>query len=400
MGTARIVEDYWNCGKRWDLEGYVFDRGHRWPKQPDGRPMSAAECGANVLHWLDERSDPSGRLDDVTPAMLERRARWTGKPGLLYEALVATKWIDRDAAGGTRWHDYWSLNGETIKARLKKARQRAEDGGQEGGTHRGDKEGGHDPGTTRGDDQGGQDPPALGSGSGPLLRGAKAPSGGVCSGVSSARAKGSRRTTTDSPSAPSEAAPRPDPQTQPQHPEPLASEADDLLDKIADLLHDSCGGAWDACRKAVSEAIAAGVKSKWLHARTLSHPPEEGSSVFDWKRDSVAAFDAENGGPKSPSAKGTWRPPNGPAPPDTNGATLRRIEAQRATEAEQEAAFDEWRARPENAGKGRLAFLAERTGKVPPGRIATTSNGQDPGGDGGAAGPAATHAGVPAGGAS
>lgn len=162
MGTARLVEDFWTCGKRWDLEGYLVDHGHRWPRRPCGQPMSGAEHVAFVLDWLDDRERPSGDLSDVTPAMLERRARWTGRAGLLYDGLVATGWIDVDGAR-RRWHDYYALNGRTIEDRVKHRRKRAGKGTGPGDGD-GDGNGGRPPGTPPGDDHSGRDGGALGSG--------------------------------------------------------------------------------------------------------------------------------------------------------------------------------------------------------------------------------------------
>lgn len=268
MGVARLVEDYWTCGKRWDLEGFLFDRGHRWPKRPDGRPMSAAECGGLILHWLDERSIPNGRLDGVTPAELERRARWSGKPGLLWEALVETGWIDDVGGGAFAWHDYYSLNGETIKERNKKRAQR--DGlnlsHENPGTGRVDKRGGQGRGTSRGDKREGQDPPAECSG----LSGRE----GSCGGGGL-------------PSTP------PPPPTAPQTPtttrsSPPDGQAADLPEparRLADALHAAARGLRRSCEEAAVEWLAVHPDLADALAIVAKTPPGPFADVYAYRRE-------------------------------------------------------------------------------------------------------------------
>lgn len=172
--AARIVEDFWTCGKRWELEGFLFDKGHRFPKRPCGMPMSGAEHVALLFDWLDERDSTTGDLSGVEPSALELRARWSGKAGLLWAALVAVGWIDVDKRG-TRWHDYYALNGKVIEERLKKRRLR----GQPPGTDTRDNTPGQDPGQIEvvPPKMGGQDPHVLGSG--PSQRGTSGSAGAL-----------------------------------------------------------------------------------------------------------------------------------------------------------------------------------------------------------------------------
>lgn len=122
MGTARIAEGYWLCGKRWKLEAAVAKAGHAFPTTyRERRPMTAAEHGALVLAFLDSRDDPEGHFDGRTKeniAEVEDAAHWTGKPGVLWNALVESGWIDVPHSGRPRWHDYGSWNRLTITARV------------------------------------------------------------------------------------------------------------------------------------------------------------------------------------------------------------------------------------------------------------------------------------------
>lgn len=144
--AARIVEGLFTCLKRWELEEKLLEMGHKWPRNSvrNRAPLSAAECVIRILCWLDLRGDPLGRLHGVPPAEIERAAHWTGTPGTLVIALVATHWIDEDA-DGMRWHGYGSLNRLTLSDRNKKRAKRGDKTtGKEGtgqGTDRGTKGG-------------------------------------------------------------------------------------------------------------------------------------------------------------------------------------------------------------------------------------------------------------------
>lgn len=148
--AARVVESLFLCSKRWDLEEKLLDLGHKWPRKSlrNRAPLCAAELVIRILCWLDLRGDPHGRMYGVAPAEIERAAHWTGTPGALVSALIATRWIDEDPAG-MRWHGYGSLNRITLSDRAKKRDKRGDSGSQKRGTDEGTKEG-----TARGTDRG------------------------------------------------------------------------------------------------------------------------------------------------------------------------------------------------------------------------------------------------------
>jgi hypothetical protein len=157
MGTARLIESFWTCRKRYRLERWLVKHGHRWSKHDAarvGEPLSAADCCGLILSWLDSRDDPHGYLPEQDAVEeVELAAAWAGKSGLLWEGLVATDWIvERD--GRWQWHDYAAVNAMTIRGRLKKRGQRGgqtggqpggQGGGRDGGQPEG-REGGHDGG--------------------------------------------------------------------------------------------------------------------------------------------------------------------------------------------------------------------------------------------------------------
>lgn len=124
MATARILDSFWTCSKRKRLELILGKRGHAWPADPNRGPMSAGECVARILAFLDTRGDPEGGMLDLAPADVEAEAGWVGAPGLLWEVLVSVGFVDV-APGVKRWHDYASFNSKTISARNRKAAQEA-----------------------------------------------------------------------------------------------------------------------------------------------------------------------------------------------------------------------------------------------------------------------------------
>jgi len=148
--AARIVEGLFTCTKRWELERKLAENGCRWSRfaARQRSPMSAAELVIRILCWLDLRGDPHGRLYGVPPADIERAAHWTGTPGALVSALVATHWIDEDPEG-MRWHGYGSLNRLTLADRAKKRDKRGDKTTRKRGTDRGTEQGTHG-GTDRG----------------------------------------------------------------------------------------------------------------------------------------------------------------------------------------------------------------------------------------------------------
>ena len=163
MATARISESLWTCAKRWLLEAAVERSGHRWSAARLRAPMCAAECVARLLAQLDARCHPDGSMADMDAEHVEFIAGWTGKPGVLTEALIRTGWIDQTEAG-MFWHDYGSFNGSTLRDRLKKRALRPGTGRGHRADLRGDKVGdkvGDEVGEVGGDEVG-----ASGSGSG------------------------------------------------------------------------------------------------------------------------------------------------------------------------------------------------------------------------------------------
>lgn len=158
MGTARVKDSAPLCAKRYDLERRLAKGGHRWPsglKVLPGQAMSGFELVVRLWGWLDGRSDPSGRLHDVTPEDIEAAAGWDGQEGLLWACLLASRWIDKEEEG-YRWHDYHMMNGLTIKDRNKKRDKRGDARGDRMGDNQGDETG-----DAEGDKRG-----ASGSGSG------------------------------------------------------------------------------------------------------------------------------------------------------------------------------------------------------------------------------------------
>lgn len=170
MATARVADGAPRCRKRYELERALWKQGHRFPTGDHaqiGQPLSGFDCVVNIWGWLDAREDPQGRLYGVTAEELEREACWHGKPGVLWQALLDTEWIEHDGAG-LRWHDYYALNGRVIADRLKKRARRAKaepapDGPRAGGT-RGGTRGGTNRGDTTGDKKGDGTSPRSASG--------------------------------------------------------------------------------------------------------------------------------------------------------------------------------------------------------------------------------------------
>lgn len=118
MGTARVLESFWTCAKRRRTELALARAGHRWPTDPARGPMSAAECLARILAFLDGRDDSTGSLNDVSDEELEVEAGWTGRPGLLARTLLELGWLDVTDAGRC-WHHYEACNSRTITGRLR-----------------------------------------------------------------------------------------------------------------------------------------------------------------------------------------------------------------------------------------------------------------------------------------
>lgn len=118
MANARIYGDFWTGTKRRKTELFLSKAGHRWPADPARGPMCAAECISRIWSFMDTREDASGGLTDVSDDDLEMEAGWSGKPGLLVEALTSCGWIDMSADGKSRrWHDYGAFNAKAFAVR-------------------------------------------------------------------------------------------------------------------------------------------------------------------------------------------------------------------------------------------------------------------------------------------
>ncbi|MBL9088180.1 MAG: hypothetical protein JNM10_13655 [Planctomycetia bacterium] len=104
VGTASIDRRLWTCPQRLHVEQLLREAGHVWPADPDGGAMSGAECIARITAHLDaRRGDPSALADS---AVLEQRAGWSGRPGLLVEVLIRAGWIHVERDGSRRWESF------------------------------------------------------------------------------------------------------------------------------------------------------------------------------------------------------------------------------------------------------------------------------------------------------
>lgn len=309
MATARISESLWTCAKRRALESALRKAGHRWPDGRTSAPMSGGECLARILALLDGRGHSDGDMRDLDAEAIESAAGWDGKPGALLKALVDTGWIDATDEGPF-WHDYGAFNSLAMSRREAGAR-----GGKRSVEVRRERYGDAKPAPkqpeanhrSNGRSNTKQDPEASpkqtheqsgsGSGSGSVVRERTGGGDGGCSPRTARPAD----TTTPSPSAPAEA----DPQTA----------------GLARTLHRHAGGGAPACLAALQEALAEGVPVERIVSAVADAPPARGASVYDWKRDLVTAWKAEQ------PAKGRgedyltpyeddvgWRPEHWPGP--------------------------------------------------------------------------------------
>lgn len=115
MGIARVSAGAVLGNKRRELEQYILRQGHVWQRDPRMPvPWSAFECVTLYWAYLDGLDDPEGWIPSLED--IELHATWTGKPGLLVEALIATRWIEKHGKSW-KWHDYESWNGRAITAR-------------------------------------------------------------------------------------------------------------------------------------------------------------------------------------------------------------------------------------------------------------------------------------------
>lgn len=115
MGIARVSAGAILGNKRRELEQYILRKGHVWQRDPRlPVPWSAFECVSLYWAYLDGLDDPEGWIPNLDD--LELHATWTGTPGLLVEALTATRWIERHGKRW-KWHDYETWNSKAITAR-------------------------------------------------------------------------------------------------------------------------------------------------------------------------------------------------------------------------------------------------------------------------------------------
>lgn len=121
MGSANLHTGWWTGDKRWDLERYVREAGHRFRWNPVARsPMSAIECAGHFLAWFDTRSCPSGSLLGLTHLDVERYSNWRGKGGLLWTGMVRAGMIDGVGTNDVSIHDYKAFNAKRVQGRIKK----------------------------------------------------------------------------------------------------------------------------------------------------------------------------------------------------------------------------------------------------------------------------------------
>lgn len=115
MGIARVSAGAVLGNKRRELEQYLLRKGHVWQRDPRMPvPWSAFECVCLCWAYLDGLDDPEGWIPNIDD--IELHATWTGAPGLLVEALTATRWIEKHGRRW-KWHDYETWNSKAITAR-------------------------------------------------------------------------------------------------------------------------------------------------------------------------------------------------------------------------------------------------------------------------------------------
>lgn len=121
MGSANIYTGFWTGDRRWDLELWLRDQGHRfrWNRRTRAA-MSAGECVAHFLAWLDGRSCPAGSLLGLSQDDVEHHALWRWKRGLLWAGMVRVGMIDNPGTDDVTFHDYRAFNGKRVQGRIKK----------------------------------------------------------------------------------------------------------------------------------------------------------------------------------------------------------------------------------------------------------------------------------------
>ncbi|MFO0933094.1 MAG: hypothetical protein U1E39_10340 [Planctomycetota bacterium] len=104
VGTASIDRRLWTCPQRLHVEQLLREAGHVWPADSDDGPMCGGECIARIAAHLNARRGDPAALADST--VLEQRAGWSGRPGLLVEVLIRVGWIHVEQDGSRRWESF------------------------------------------------------------------------------------------------------------------------------------------------------------------------------------------------------------------------------------------------------------------------------------------------------